>query len=180
MTLRARVGNARIPVQADIGFGDAFSLEPEEVEFPTLLEMPPPLLRAYTKETALAEKFEALVSLGERNSRMKDYFDVWLLSRRFDFQGDRLVRVIAATFARRNTVIPPTAPIGLSMASAVEPTKQTQWKAFSRKVVKSEPTPDFADVVAMATHFLLPVAEAARLGRGSPGPWTKGGPWSET
>jgi hypothetical protein len=79
-TLRARVGNARIPVQADIGFGDAFTLEPEEIEFPTLLDMPKPVLRAYTKETALAEKFEAMVSLGQRNTRMKDYFDVWLLS----------------------------------------------------------------------------------------------------
>ncbi len=85
VTLRARVGNARIPVQADIGFGDAFTLEPEEIEFPTLLDMPKPVLRAYTKETALAEKFEAMVSLGERNTRMKDYFDVWLLSQRFRF-----------------------------------------------------------------------------------------------
>ena len=82
VTLRARVGNARIPVQADIGFGDAFTQEPEEIEFPTLLDMPKPVLRAYTKETALAEKFEAMVSLGERNTRMKDYFDVWLLARR--------------------------------------------------------------------------------------------------
>jgi predicted nucleotidyltransferase component of viral defense system len=80
VTLRARVGNARIPVQADIGFGDAFTMEPEEIEFPSLLEMPRPVLKAYTKETALAEKFEAMVTLGERNSRMKDYFDVWLLS----------------------------------------------------------------------------------------------------
>ena len=69
VTLRARVGNARIPVQADIGFGDAFTMEPVEIEFPSLLEMPKPVLKAYTKETALAEKFEAIVMLGERNSR---------------------------------------------------------------------------------------------------------------
>lgn len=87
VTLHARVGNARIPVQADIGFGDAFTLEPEEIEFPSLLDLPRPVLRAYTKETALSEKFEAMVTLGERNTRMKDYFDVWLLSRWFDFQG---------------------------------------------------------------------------------------------
>lgn len=179
VTLRARVGNARIPVQADIGFGDAFTQEPEEIEFPTLLDMPKPVLRAYTKETALAEKFEAMVSLGERNSRMKDYFDVWLLSGKFDFQGERLAQAIAATFARRNTEIPATVPVGLSTVYATEPIKQTQWKAFWRKVVRIEPTPDFAAVVKIAGQFLLPAAEAARVGSGSLGHWTKGGPWRE-
>lgn len=179
VTLRARVGNARIPVQADIGFGDAFTQEPEEIEFPTLLDMPKPILRAYTKETALAEKFEAMVSLGERNSRMKDYFDVWLLSGKFDFQGERLAQAIAATFARRNTEVPATVPVGLSTGFATEPIKQTQWKAFWRKVVRTEPTPDFEEVVSLAGRFLLPAAEAARVGNGSPGHWTKGGPWRE-
>lgn len=177
VTLRARVGNARIPVQADIGYGDAFTVEPEEIEFPTLLEMPKPLLRAYTKETALAEKFEAMVSLDERNTRMKDYFDVWLLSQRFDFHGERLARAIAATFARRRTEIPATVPIGLSTAFAVEPIKHTQWKAFWRKVVRTEPTPDFSEVVRVAGDFLLPAAAAARIEGNSPGSWTKGGPW---
>ena len=179
VTLRARVGNARIPVQADIGFGDAFTQEPEEIQFPTLLDMPKPVLRAYTKETALAEKFEAMVSLGERNSRMKDYFDVWLLSGKFDFQGDRLARAIAATFARRNTEIPEKVPVGLSTVFAAESIKQMQWKAFWRKVVRTEPTPDFAEVVKIAAQFLLPAAEAARVGNGLPGHWTKGGPWRE-
>jgi predicted nucleotidyltransferase component of viral defense system len=177
VTLRARVGNARIPVQVDIGFGDAFAQEPEEIEFPTLLEMPKPVLRAYTKETALAEKFEAMVFLGERNTRMKDYFDVWLLSQRFDFQGERLALAIAATFARRNTEIPATVPVGLSTGFAVEPIKHAQWKAFWRKVVRTDPAPEFTEVVKLAGQFLLPAAEAARAGSGSPGHWTKGGPW---
>jgi predicted nucleotidyltransferase component of viral defense system len=177
VTLRARVGNARIPVQADIGFGDAFTLEPEEIEFPTLLEMPKPLLRAYTKETALAEKFEAMVSLGERNTRMKDYFDVWLLARRFDFQGDRLAKAIAATFDRRKTEIPSAVPVGLSTAFADEPIKQTQWRAFWRKVVRTESTPDFTEVVKLAADFLLPAAKVARIKGESPGNWTGGGPW---
>jgi predicted nucleotidyltransferase component of viral defense system len=179
VTLRARVGNARIPVQADIGFGDAFTLEPEEIEFPTLLDMPKPILRAYTKETALAEKFEAMVSLGQRNTRMKDYFDVWLLSQRFDFQGERLARAISATFARRNTEIPAAVPVGLSTVFATEPVKRTQWKAFWRKVVRTDPNPDFAEVVKLAGRFLLPAAEAARARSGWPGHWTRGGPWRE-
>jgi len=179
VTLRPRVGNARIPVQADIGFGDAFTQEPEEIEFPTLLNMPKPVLRAYTKETALAEKFEAMVSLGERNTRMKDYFDVWLLARRFDFEGERLAKAITATFARRGTEIPREVPVGLSTGFASDPLKQTQWKAFWRKVVRTEPTPGFVEVVKIAGRFLLPAAEAARVGSGSPGHWTKGGPWRE-
>lgn len=177
VTLRARVGNARIPVQADIGFGDAFTIEPEEIEFPTLLDMPKPLLRAYTKETALSEKFEAMVTLGERNSRMKDYFDVWLLSRRFEFQGESLAKAIAATFDRRKTAIPEKIPVGLSTGFASDSTKQTQWKAFWRKVVRAESPPDFAEVVEIAGKFLLPAAEAARTGAKWLGKWTKGGPW---
>ncbi len=177
VTLRARVGNARIPVQADIGFGDAFTLEPEEIEFPTLLDMPKPVLRAYTKETALSEKFEAMVTLGERNTRMKDYFDVWLLSRRFDFQGASLAKAIAATFERRQTEIPAGVPVGLSDAFATELIKHSQWKAFWRKVVRTEPTPDFSDVVESARGFLLPAAEAAKSGKEWAEHWTKGGPW---
>ena len=177
VTIRARVGNARIPVQADIGFGDAFSLEPEEIEFPSLLDMPKPLLRAYTKETALAEKFEAMVNLGERNSRMKDYFDVWLLSQRFDFAGEPLARAIAATFDRRNTEIPTDPPVGLSVGFASDAGKVTQWQAFWKKVVRTEPVPDFAAVVEIVRRFLLPAAQAARTQERWSRRWRKGGSW---
>ena len=177
VTIRARVGNARIPVQADIGFGDAFSLEPEEIEFPSLLDMPKPLLRAYTKETALAEKFEAMVNLGERNSRMKDYFDVWLLSQRFDFAGEPLARAIAATFDRRKTEIPTDTPVGLSAGFASDAGKITQWKAFWKKVVRTEPVPDFSAVVEIVRRFLVPAAQAARTQERWNRRWRKGGSW---
>lgn len=177
VTMRARVGNARIPVQADIGFGDAFTLEAEEIEFPSLLEVPKPVLRAYTKETSLAEKFEALVTLGERNSRMKDYFDIWLLSQRFDFKGELLAGAIAMTFVRRKTEIPSAVPVGLSLGFATDLTKQIQWKAFWRKAVRAEPIPDFKDVVEHAAGFLLPAAQAARTNPMWQSVWSKGGPW---
>ena len=162
VTLRARVGNARIPVQADIGFGGAFTMEPVEIEFPSLLEMPKPVLKAYTKETALAEKFEAIITLGERNSRMKDYFDIWLLSHRFDFTSEPLAKAIAETFARRKTEIPTTVPVGLSLGFASNLPKQNQWKAFWRKAVRTGPVPDFKEVVEHAGGFLLPAAQAAK------------------
>lgn len=177
VTLQARVGNARIPVQADIGFGDAFTLEPEDIEFPSLLDLPRPILRAYTKETALSEKFEAMVTLGERNSRMKDYFDVWLLAQRFDFQGASLAQAIAATFARRKTAIPTDIPVGLSSRFAEDPIKNTQWKAFWRKVVRVEPIPDFNKVVATTREFLIPAAKAANRQNPWDEQWSKGGPW---
>jgi predicted nucleotidyltransferase component of viral defense system len=177
VTLRARVGNARIPVQADIGFGDAFTMEPEDIEFPSLLEMPKPVLRAYTKETALAEKFEAIVMLGERNSRMKDYFDIWMLSQKFDFKGEVLARAIAETFARRKTELPVTFPVGLSLGFASDSQKQNQWKAFWRKAVRTEPVPDFKNIVEHAGGFLLQAAQAATTATKWQSVWRKGGPW---
>jgi len=152
-------------------------LEPEEIEFPSLLDMPKPVLRAYTKETALAEKFEAMVTLGERNSRMKDYFDVWLLSERFAFCGEPMARAIAATFARRKTEIPRDVPVGLSATFASDDGKQTQWKAFWRKVVRTQPIPDFSEVTKAAGEFLLPAAMAARRQEPWRCEWQKSGPW---
>jgi predicted nucleotidyltransferase component of viral defense system len=179
VTLRARVGNARIPVQADIGFGDAYAVEPEEIEFPSLLDVPRPSLRAYSKETALAEKFEAIVVLGERNTRMKDFFDVWLLSNRFDFDGQRLAKALAATFGRRRTGIPTTIPVGLSPEFAADAMKTAQWKAFWRKAVRTQPTPTFTDVVDAARKFLIPVATAAQSRQAWTAHWVRGGPWRQ-
>jgi hypothetical protein len=115
VTLEARLGKIRIPLQVDIGFGDAVTPEAQQEEFPTLLEFPAPILLTYPRETAIAEKFEAIVNLGLTNSRMKDYYDIWLLSQRFDFDGMNLMRAIEATFRRRRTVLPNELPIGLSI-----------------------------------------------------------------
>ena len=101
VTLEARLGKIRIPLQVDIGFGDAVTPEAQQEEFPTLLDFPAPILLAYPRETSIAEKFEAIVNLGLTNSRMKDYYDIWLLSQQFDFDGTNLVRAIEATSRRR-------------------------------------------------------------------------------
>lgn len=150
---------------------------PKTSSSPHCSTFPAPILRAYTKETALSEKFEAMVTLGERNSRLKDYFDVWLLSQRFDFQGDRLAQAIAATFARRKTTIPRDIPVGLSSRFAEDPVKNTQWKAFWLKVVRTEPIPDFNKVVATAREFLIPAAMTANRQDPWSGQWSNGGPW---
>ena len=155
----ADVGGARIAVNVDVGFGDATDPEPEMIDYPILLDMPPPRLLGYARETVIAEKFQAMVVLGRVNSRMKDYFDIWMLSRSFDFERSRLARAIAATFARRRTAIPDETPDALSTAFAADERKQRQWEAFVRNVAAAPVS--LAEVVAALEAFLMPAAAAA-------------------
>jgi predicted nucleotidyltransferase component of viral defense system len=135
----AALAGARIPITVDIGFGDAVEPGVEDIDLPVLLDMPSPHLRAYPPETVIAEKFHAMVALGRANSRMKDYYDVWMLMTTFELEPERMRRAIAATFARRNTMIPPEVPEGLSDAFAIDPGKQRQWDAFARNLSGSIP-----------------------------------------
>ena len=106
---------------------------PEDLEFPTLLKSPAPKLKAYSKESVVAEKFEAIVKLGLANSHMKDFYDLWVLAQRFRFESATLAAAIKATFTRRETVLPISLPLALQMDFYQLPSKQTQWKAFLRK-----------------------------------------------
>ena len=106
ITATAKIDTAQIRVVIDIAFGDSVEPGLQEMDLPVLLDFPAPHLRAYVPETVIAEKFQAMVMLGRANSRMKDLYDIWVLSRNFEFKGDKLPRAIAATFARRKTEIP--------------------------------------------------------------------------
>ena len=94
-----------------MGRGDAIVPEPEELEFPTLLKFPAPKLNAYPKESVVAEKFEAIVKLAMANSRMKDFYDLWVLAQRFQFESATLAAAIQASFATRKTVLPISLPL---------------------------------------------------------------------
>ncbi len=155
----AQLSGARITVVIDIGFGDAIEPGLEEVELPVLLDLPQPKLRAYARETVIAEKFQAMVALGLANSRMKDFYDVWVLSRAYDFDEDRLARAIAATFERRGTALPDGTPEALSAAFANDAAKQRQWQAFVRDLGTG--VPSLGDVVSALAAFLLPHARRA-------------------
>ncbi len=156
VTLLGMLDSARCPVQIDIGFGDAVVPGPDEVHYPVILsEMTGPQLRAYPRYTVVAEKLEALTSLGMLNSRMKDFFDLWVLARHSDFDGPILSRAVAATFERRRTPIPHGAPIGLSDEFINDAQKNKQWQAFLRKNAL-DPMP-LAKVIADLREFLLPV-----------------------
>jgi hypothetical protein len=160
VTLLGMLDKARCPVQADIGFGDAVVPGPDEVDYPVLLaEMPAPHLRVYPRYTVVAEKLEALTSLGMLNSRMKDYFDLWVLMRYSEFDLQILIRAVAATFDRRQTRIPVGVPIGLSDEFANDPLKEKQWNAFLRK--NSIAPKPLSEVVTDLRDFLMPVLASA-------------------
>lgn len=132
--LVGRLGNARCTVQLDVGYGDAVTPGPEEIVYPTLLDdQPPPRLHVYPRATVVAEKLEAIVSLGMANSRMKDYFDLRALAHEGALDVGQLAEAIAATFARRQTPLPEGLPLGLSDEFAQDAMKRTQWKAFLNK-----------------------------------------------
>lgn len=131
ITLMGTLDGARCPIQADIGFGDVVTPAPDETDYPVLLDdLPAPKLRVYPRYTVIAEKFEAIVSLGIANSRMKDFFDLWVLTRHSALDAVILRRAVTATFMRRGTPLPTAAPVGLSDEFAADATKQTQWRAF--------------------------------------------------
>lgn len=163
--LVGRLGNARTTVQLDVGYGDAVTPGPEEADYPTLLEdQPAPHLRVYPRASVVAEKLEAIVSLGMANTRLKDYFDLRALAREGVLDARQLADAIAATFARRGTAVPAEMPLGLTTEFAHDPAKRAQWNAFLGKNRLDAPVLD--EVVADVRRFVaLPLA----LARGAEG-----------
>ncbi len=161
----ARLAGARITVVIDVGFGDAIEPGVEEINLPVLLDLPAPRLRAYARETVIAEKFQAMVMLGLANTRMKDFYDIWILSRHFDFDRERLSRAIAATFERRGTAIPQEVPDALTPAFATDATKQEQWAAFRRDLAAD--VPSLETIGSDLVGFLMPHARQARQQKGA-------------
>ena len=176
---RAWLGNARIRVQLDLGFGDALAAQPEEIEYPTILEtLPAPRLRAYPRETTVAEKFEAMVKLDTRNSRMKDFHDVWALAGAFEFHGATLQRAVAACFDRRGTLWTDEAPRVLTPAFYQMPEIATRWQNYlAAGAVLVQPPSQFEVIGERIVQFLGPVREAIMSGDRLFRTWSSGGPW---
>ena len=129
--LQAKLDGARIALQVDIGFGDAVTPAPEAISYSVLQdELPAPHLRTYPKYTVVAEKFHAVCLLGMTNTRMKDYFDLWVLLGENTLDQAERRRAIEATFNRREMAMPTTVPAGLSDGFVAHAIKQTPWKAF--------------------------------------------------
>jgi len=176
-TLIARLGAARLKEQVDVGIGDAVFPDPDWIEYPSLLDLPKPRLCAYRPETALAEKLHAMVELGSKNSRMRDFFDIQALAAAGPFEGAVLSRAITETFARRRTAVPSDPPLALTREFAETESKATQWAGFVRRLPGTTTSTDFATVIAAAAAFAGPVLIAT--GRREPFTknWKPGGPW---
>jgi hypothetical protein len=177
VTFRGRLLTADIAMRLDIGFGDVVYPEPPYMSLPTMLDMPAPALRGYTCESVIAEKFETMVKLGEFNSRLKDFYDIWRLSRQFDFSAENLGDAIQRTFEHRKTVIPKD-PVPLRNSFGKRREKQEQWRAFIRRQRLGPVPDDFAIVINDIRSFLEPIVTNLGPVKHSRMYWAAPGPWS--
>jgi hypothetical protein len=175
-TFVARLDTAKVPLQVDVGFGDAVTPAAEEIEFPTLLDFPAPRLRAYPRETVVAEKVEALVKLGLANTRMKDFYDLRTLSEQFEFGGVVLVKALQATFERRGTALPKELPVALTAEFYADKERATQWSGFVRKAGIANAGDLSATILRAAEFCAAPLLHAAE-GDDWSATWRPLGPW---
>ena len=175
--VRVNLGSADIAVQVDVGFGDAVTPAAKWQEYPTLLALPAPKLQAYPRETVIAEKYEAMVRFGIANSRMKDFYDVFMLAREFEFDGGTFSSAIRNTFIRRGTPLPEEKPTALTAEFYDDRQKSLQWKAFCTRGRLRDPDRSLKEVCETLTVFLVSPARAASHNARFDRHWTARGPW---
>ena len=168
--------NGRLSMQIDMGFGDVVTPSAAMTGYPALLEFPAPLMLGYPRETVVAEKFEAMTKLGLLNSRMKDFYELWVLCQQFDIEGVTLATAIRRTFTHRKTAVV-AHPTALTPTFGGDATKQTQWQGFLRKTRLNDLPTSLQSVIDELVLFLVPVAEAVKTGSTFNQVWTAPGPW---
>jgi predicted nucleotidyltransferase component of viral defense system len=172
------LGKSRIPFQADVGYGNAIKPEAQDMEYPVLLsEHPAPNIRAYPQEAVVAEKLHALVVLGGTNSRLKDFYDLYVMASRFDFTGAVLCESVAATFKGRQTALPETLPLGLTAQFFADEVRVGRWQAYLREGDLPAAPQDFGQVGERLRAFLGPVVDALAAGEEHERHWNAGGGW---
>lgn len=174
LSFLARIGNVRIPMKVDVGFGDVISPAPVDLDYPAMLDLPAANVRAYPVETVIAEKFQAMVELGIRNSRMKDFFDLWAIALTMAIDGASLSAAIKSTFARRDTEPPLTRPLALTAEFVEDTSKQTQWLAFVRRMTTMLTPLSLQETVEVVAALVMPAATGEAIGKS----WRLGGPWA--
>lgn len=175
--LPAHCGTARLRLQIDLGLGDSVWPQLQMSAYPSLLEFPAPRILTYPPEAVIAEKLEAIAVLGDRNSRIKDFFDLKYLASSFEFDRPTLVEVVRRTLERRHTPIPAEEPVGLTTVYWDNPSRAAQVRAFARRAglpVIADPSPEILEALR---PFLLPILDDLRMGVERPGTWKAGGPW---
>jgi predicted nucleotidyltransferase component of viral defense system len=177
IVFEARLGSARVRMQLDVGFGDAIEPRATDADYPALLDAPAPRIRAYPREAVIAEKLHAMVVLDEINSRTKDFYDLQVLARRFDFDGATLARSIAATFERRRTTIGEDLPTALTPRFYADAARAKQWRAYLTRNALSSAPEDFERVGEVLVSFLVPVWNALAERDAFLLRWQPEGPW---
>ncbi len=175
--LRAMLGESRIPLQIDIGFGDAIYPSAQDVDYPTLLGDPCPHIRAYPPESVVAEKLHTMVMQGERNSRYKDFYDIFILLRQFKFKGEDLAKAVASTFERRRTEIGVSQPSAFEKGFYTDTARAQQWRAFLAANNLLGPPEDFIRVGNSILEFIMPLWAALASKQKFEATWPQGGPW---
>ncbi len=176
ITILASLDGARIPLQVDVGFGDAVTPTAKMEIIETIIDLPKPRLRIYPKETVIAEKFEAMVKLGIGNSRMKDFWDVQFLIKNFSFEGELLQKAIRATFANRQTAVPQALPVALSEVFTGNSDVVADWKAFIRRGRITSDT-EFESVINNLRGFFAPIIDAEAENKVFEGKWSSPNGW---
>jgi hypothetical protein len=179
-TVPARCATARLTLQIDMGLGDSVWPAPRLTAYPALLDFPAPEVLAYPREAVVAEKSEAMVVLGDRNSRIKDFFDLHHLATHFEFDRPTLAEAFRRTFARRGTPIPAEDPIALTPRYWENPSRPAQVRAFIRRAQLSTKVAPQREFSRLLGDFLLPIIGDLRRGEKRNGTWPPGGPWNDT
>ncbi len=178
VTFHAVLASARIPMQVDIGFGDAVYPSPEFASFPVMLPMEPPVIRAYPREATIAEKFNAMVALDIRNSRMKDFYDIWFMATTWKFEMDILRTTILASFERRGVPVPKDIPFALTEEFLNDPQKKLQWSAFVSRLKAGSKAPSLDEVGSLLRALLLPCILSASPATATDLQWTPNLGWA--
>ena len=173
VAFQAGLDSARIKIKLDIGFGDVVYPRPERMPFPTILALPSAELLCYSRESVIAEKYQTMAKLGSMNSRMKDFFDIWLLSRRFDFKARTLREALRLTFEKRGTDL----VVLTIFTSAFALSKQVQWKAFRSRMKLDYAPEQFSDVLKQLSCFLDPLGDSEHEKNMADVKWIAPGPW---
>jgi len=174
--VQGTLGTIRLFLQIDIGFGDVIVPKASKIVYPTILDFPAPKLKGYSMESTIAEKFQAMVKLGILNSRMKDFYDIWLLSKQFDYKGRMLSTAIQKTFENRKTEIPIESAI-FKDSFNYDRMKEAQWKAFVKKTKLDNAPETFVEAIAAVKAFIIPIIAALVDGKIFQKTWIAPGPW---
>lgn len=177
-TFLAELDKSKIKMQIDIGFGDIIYPDPIAFEYPTLLDMPSPRVKGYTPETLISENLHTMFRHGIANSRMKDIYDIWLLSRQFTFSGDRLSEAIEKTFHNRGMEIKEQEPLIFSNTFKNDQTKNQQWNAFINKNTLSTLPNDFIEAMDQIEPFIAPILYSYKSDKNFDLVWHPPGPWT--